>query len=352
MKKLKTFAALLTAFASQVHSQILDCPNCIPATPAAPQYFGFGWIGLVTASEEELVLALPQRWGNCNTTFPALAPWTIGAWIKGARGTETGLLRFSFSVATAVVGANPGPSCVNPPGSYPAPVERREFATCPAGYTPWSGITDVPLCEGPPKKKVVVIDPGHGLTCPQVGERIGAEGATEFPASNPPAGRLKEDVVTVEVALEVRRIMTSPATTVLLTKADINSCPTLRDRQRFATDHEADVLVSVHVDARQPPIVAHGTLAIHFPGSFLAADLATRLTGEVANRLGLNNRGVVTNSNLAMVKPSHRISEARVLLELGRMSGQDEQVLHQPSSRGRAALGIKSAIDGHLSTRQ
>lgn len=63
--------------------------------------------------------------------------------------------------------------------------------------------------------------------------------------------------------------------------------------------------------------------------------------------MGVNNRGSFVRDNLAVLKPQVTPTTA-VLLEVARLSGTDEKILHAPSSAARAATGIKTALDAFL----
>lgn len=224
------------------------------------------------------------------------------------------------------------------------------FLRCPTGYQlgDWFDGTTThrrmcwapsPPPPPPPPKKVIALDPGHGFTCPSRGMKVGAVGVTDFPTSNPPAGRLQEDSLTVAFALEAERLL-SANYKVVLTKRSANACPTFLDRGRIANNANARVFVSVHVNA--PSFFSSGTSSLYNrdKGAF---DLAYALSEKVAQALGLNNRGPMPDDEIAVLKPTVTHMDA-ALLEAGRLSGHDEQVLHSREAPGRVASGIRAAI--------
>jgi N-acetylmuramoyl-L-alanine amidase len=135
-----------------------------------------------------------------------------------------------------------------------------------------------------------VLDPGHGFDCAAVGQKVGAVGTTNFSASSPPAGFLKEEAVVLEIAQEVKRQMDSASVQVLLTKNRVNECPTFLDRGRFSNTHGAKAFVSIHADA--PTIIEHvsdsGSIGFDYTDSFVTQGFAQRLASDVSSRLGLN----------------------------------------------------------------
>lgn len=198
--------------------------------------------------------------------------------------------------------------------------------------------------------KVVAIDPGHGLNCPAEGMLVGAIGNTDFPASNPPAGRLKEDVLTVAIALEVQRTLPATAYKVVLTKKDVNSCPTFLDRGRMANNANAKAFVSIHINRPNPlpgGFFGNGTSVLYHSSKPASKGLAEAMATSVSSHLGVNNRGAMIADGIAVLKPSVTSMNA-VLLEAARLSGDDELKLHRPESPARIAAGIKAALDTFL----
>lgn len=216
----------------------------------------------------------------------------------------------------------------------------------------------VELAPPPPKPKIaVVIDPGHGTDCPAANMLPGAVGKTDFPASNPPAGRLSEDRLTVAIAQEVQRIFSSSNVEVILTKSDVKSCPSFKDRARKANDAKAKLLLSVHVDAANRTVLAdkipyfNGSLALYHRDTPAAKPLADKAAAEVSSRLRFNNRGSAIDARgLAILSPN-LVRPPAALIEVGRLSGTDEEVLHTAAAVPAAAAGIKSAIDSFLATQ-
>ncbi len=81
--------------------------------------------------------------------------------------------------------------------------------------------------------KTIVIDPGHG------GRDPGAIG---------PGGLLEKDV-TLRIALKLRdRLQKHPGYRILMTR-DSDEWVSLKDRVRFANEHQADLFISIHVNA-------------------------------------------------------------------------------------------------------
>lgn len=255
-------------------------------------------------------------------------------------------------------------------GSY-APITVHEYWSCNVGgqmmgqiVDTWkdaNGISHTPACvkfsaspPPPPPPKVVAIDPGHGFTCPAKGMPLGAVGVTDFPPNDPPAGRLREDELTMAIAREVQRILPTSKYKVVLTKRNVNECPDYWDRGRVANIAEAKAFVSIHINKalvvpviNVPLPVGHGTSVLYNVEKSGSFNLAYSMARTVSSSLGVNNRGVMVDDELAVLKP--KVTEMNaVLVEVARLSGTDETKLHTSGSATRIATGIKAALDESL----
>lgn len=198
-------------------------------------------------------------------------------------------------------------------------------------------------------KTVVVIDPGHGLKCPLINQAAGAVGVTDFPASNPPPGVMTEDTLTVAIASEAARLLSSKYR-VILTKKDVSSCPTFKERGAIANNSNAKIFISVHINAPRTLLgipYSNGTSVIYNTSKPKAAAVADNMSRAVSVNLGTNNRGATVDNSLAVLKPTVTNMTA-VLLETARLSGSDEQILHAAGSATKAAAGIQSAVQTYI----
>jgi N-acetylmuramoyl-L-alanine amidase len=198
-------------------------------------------------------------------------------------------------------------------------------------------------CELPAEQRIAVtIDPGHGFSCSEKGMAIGAMGVTEF--TTPPLGRLREDVLTLAIAEEVVKQMPS-SYHVFLTKTDVDSCPSFLSRGRVANNSSSKLFVSLHINA--PGFFLPGTLTlwnVNKSGSFNVAESMAR---DVSSAVGVNNRGPKVDNEIAVLKPTVTNMNA-VLLEVTRLSGRDEELLHAPTAPSRIASGVVSSVRGML----
>ena len=88
--------------------------------------------------------------------------------------------------------------------------------------------------------KTIVIDPGHG------GKDSGALGSNN----------LQEREIVLSISQKLRQILTAKGYTVLMTR-DTNRFIPLKKRTEFATQHKADLFLSIHANASESP-KAHG----------------------------------------------------------------------------------------------
>ena len=84
--------------------------------------------------------------------------------------------------------------------------------------------------------KTIVIDPGHG------GKDPGALGS----------GTWKERIIVLSISKKLREILTKKGYTVLMTR-DSNRFIPLRERTAFATQHKADLFLSIHANGSENP---------------------------------------------------------------------------------------------------
>lgn len=203
-------------------------------------------------------------------------------------------------------------------------------------------------CPGLPPK-IVAVDPGHGFSCPAMNLPSGAEGVTDFPANDPPQGRLQEDALTVAIALELERALPTAKYKAVLTKRDANTCLTYKDRGRIANNANAKVFVSIHVNSGSlvGGLFASGTSVLYNSAKPQSKAIADQIAFHVASNLGVNNRGSSTADELAVLKPTVTQMSA-VLVEAARLRGDDERKLHAPGAVARVAEGIKAGLDASL----
>ena len=204
------------------------------------------------------------------------------------------------------------------------------------GYrTRWSGrdllleIRRPPVIDPrrPLAGRTIVIDPGH--------PPVGAKG---------PSG-LWEPVATLAVAQQVKTLLERAGATVLLTRTDSNPVD-LFPRTRFAEEHDADVLVSIHANALPDgvnPFTNNGTSVYYFhPRS---AALARALDRALVAELGVHDLGM-GRGDYALVRNPWMPSALTEGLFM--MIPEQEAMLASPEGRLRYARGVAKGIEEFL----
>jgi N-acetylmuramoyl-L-alanine amidase len=204
------------------------------------------------------------------------------------------------------------------------------------GYrTRWSGrdllleIRRPPVIDPrrPLAGRTIVLDPGH--------PPVGARG---------PSG-LWEPVATLAVAQRAKTLLEHAGATVLLTRTDSNPVD-LYPRTRFAEEHDADVLVSIHANALPDgvnPFVNNGTSVYYFhPRS---AALARALDRALVAELGVRDLGM-GRGDYALVRDPWMPSALTEGLFM--MIPEQEALLASPEGQLRYARGVARGIEDFL----
>jgi N-acetylmuramoyl-L-alanine amidase len=204
------------------------------------------------------------------------------------------------------------------------------------GYrTRWSGrdllleIRRPPVIDPrrPLAGRTIVLDPGH--------PPVGARG---------PSG-LWEPVATLAVAQRAKTLLEQAGATVLLTRTDSNPVD-LYPRTRFAEEHDADVLVSIHANALPDgvnPFVNNGTSVYYFhPRS---ATLARALDRALVAELGVRDLGM-GRGDYALVRDPWMPSALTEGLFM--MIPEQEALLATPEGQLRYARGVAKGIEDFL----
>jgi N-acetylmuramoyl-L-alanine amidase len=195
----------------------------------------------------------------------------------------------------------------------------------------------------------VTIDPGHGSNCAAVHQAVGAVGATDFPPTSPPAGRLMEDNLTVAAALQLNSQLQNDGFDVRLTKNDTVSCPTLLERGAIANKARSNIFLSIHYNAPRFNFfsIGSGTIVLYNSAKSSSQTLAGLLAISVSTFVGVENRGTEARDDLAVLKPTVSRMTA-VLTEVARLSAPDEDIVHNPLSISRAATGMDVSINAFI----
>ena len=228
---------------------------------------------------------------------------------------------------------------------------------------------------GKPRRRVIVLDPGHGGVDP------GAIGN----------GGTSEKTVVFQFAQEVRKRLRKSGSYVVLMTRSKDTFVRLRDRVNFARQNEADLFIAVHADSLKRGEASGATVYTlsETASDREAGELAAKenradiiagvdLGGENDEVTGIlidlaqretNNQSVYFAKTLVktmdrvarMTSRPHRSAGFRVLkapdvpsilLELGYLSNKgDEKLLLSKAWRAKTAEAVVDAVDEYFSAR-
>ncbi len=198
------------------------------------------------------------------------------------------------------------------------------------------GHTSKAAVQASPTGRTICIDAGHGGSDPG--------------ALNRTVG-INESRVTLDIALELSRILKSQGWNVIMTRttdrdvswAGSSAKQELGARANVANNIGADLFVSIHANASVNPEI-NGT-SIHW---YKSSDyrLAKHLEGGVMSSTGRKNRGLVKNRFYVL---AHTQMPA-VLIETAFLTNRTEgQLLADPNYRKRIAKGIAAGLGVYAS---
>ena len=183
--------------------------------------------------------------------------------------------------------------------------------------------------------KKIAIDPGHG------GNDSGAIGPTG----------VMEKIVTLQVALELKRLLTEEGATVCMTRtkdtevsprrAKATDAEELQARCDVANTEGADIFISIHMDSFSNE-EAKGTTGYYYKGgSAKSRQLADKVRQGVIDQLGTSSRGTQTCAFYVV----HHTSMPATLVELAFISNKNEErLMNSKVGVMKAAQGIADGI--------
>ncbi|MCK6438746.1 MAG: N-acetylmuramoyl-L-alanine amidase [Planctomycetes bacterium] len=163
-----------------------------------------------------------------------------------------------------------------------------------------------PQATGSLKGMTIVVDPGHG------GKDPGAIGITG----------VYEKVIAMAVSNRVADLLKQQGATIIMTRTDNDTYPTLSDRYELANTKHADLFISIHANSCEKPDINGVETYFHNAGA--RGDASERLARSVQSAMltasGAEDRGV-RSANFQVIKNT---TMPAVLVELGYMSNMAE----------------------------
>lgn len=177
------------------------------------------------------------------------------------------------------------------------------------------------------KKKIIVIDPGHG------GSDVGAQNGTTY-----------EKNINLSVALKVKNILMNAGYMAVLTREG-DVLPSVEKRVDFVNELSPAMFVSIHCNDSEEA-EATGTEVLYNvkdnEKEYGSQWLSKLICNEVVKAAGTNNRGIVDGKSIHIIRNS-RVPVA--LVEMGFMcNNKDVKLMSSKSGQNKFAKGITNGI--------
>lgn len=206
------------------------------------------------------------------------------------------------------------------------PSVRRTELPAPEADVQSQALADPAQPEEPSQQApVIVLDAGHGGKDP---------GSSCWGAD--------EKDITLEIVEKAARLLRDEGYEVLLTRED-DTWVAKEDRPVFASEHAADLFISVHLNALEDDSVTHGIETYcNEAACGGSAALARAVQSHVVAETGGKDRGVITDSDFYVV---HHAEVPACLLEAGFLTAREEGALLMDGAyQDKIAAGIAAAV--------
>ncbi len=183
------------------------------------------------------------------------------------------------------------------------------------------------------KDKVIVIDPGHGGSDP------GAIGGS----------KTQEKKITLAIGQKLKALLENAGAKVLMTRQtdvdvygpNASAVNELQARVKVGNNNQADVFVSLHIDAFSKPTVG-GITTHYYAKTGYDASLARNIQNQIGNTAGFSDRGTKA-SGFYVIK---RTQMPAVLIEMGFISNpMEEKLLNTPQTQQQLGQSIVQGLE-------
>lgn len=245
------------------------------------------------------------------------------------------MARITFTFLAALLGLFLSCSCTKSTGSLPMSILPKKECRPPMVIQEPAAV-DLPKREIPPfKKRVIVIDPGHG------GDDLGTQ-STSKP-------RYKEKHLNLATAKMLAVFLEQMGYTIIMTRSD-DSFLTLEKRAEIANKLKSDLFVSVHYNSA-PAKQADGIEVFYYREDankerVVASKLLAQLVlNQVLEQTDAKSRGV-KHGDLSVIRNTKMPA---ILVEGGFLTNDEEMdKLKDPNYLKRIAWGIAQGIQCYL----
>lgn len=211
------------------------------------------------------------------------------------------------------------------------------------------------------KKKVIVIDPGHGKELNLEKEQIAPE-TSEMKIKDGGGAQgqitgIPEYVVNMEVALKLRKALQEKGFTVVLTKENINESLGNIERAQVGNKVNASLVIRIHADSNDnnsvkgasmlvPAPINKNTKSIYKESSRCGQVILNTLVSQV----GMKNRGIVERNDMTGFNWS---TVPVVLIEMGFLSNAEEdKLLNTEEYQSKISKALADGIGKALNNKE
>jgi N-acetylmuramoyl-L-alanine amidase len=206
------------------------------------------------------------------------------------------------------------------------------------------------------KKKIVVLDPGHGNRSNLEKEAIypgdkelkikdggGAEGINS---------KTPEYVIAMGITVKLKGLLENKGYTVIMTKTTPQESPGNIERAEVGNKNNADLAIRIHADSSESSNISGASMLVPAPIGY-AKDISeiSRKYGQVVlesliDEVGMKNKGVVERNDLTGFNWS---KVPVILVETGFLSNpQEDKLLNTEEYQNKIAKGLFDGIDKAL----
>lgn len=206
------------------------------------------------------------------------------------------------------------------------------------------------------KKKVVVLDPGHGNRSNLEKEAI-YPGATELKIKDGGGAegvnsKTPEHVIVMGITMKLKALLENKGYTVIMTKTTPQESPGNIERAEVGNKNNADLVIRVHADSSESSNASGASMLVPASTGYAKNISETsKKYGQVVlesliDEVGMKNRGVVVRDDLTGFNWS---KVPVILVETGFLSNpQEDRLLNTEEYQNKIAKGLCNGIEKAL----
>lgn len=206
------------------------------------------------------------------------------------------------------------------------------------------------------KKKVVVLDPGHGNNSSLEKEAI-YPGAKELKIKNTCGAeginsKTPEYVITLKIAGKLKKLLENKGYNVTMTKTTIQENPGNVERAEIGNKNNANLVIRIHADSSESSNVSGASMLVPAPIGYakniseISKKYGQIVLQNLTYEVGMKNRGIVERNDLTGFNWS---KVPIILIETGFLSNpQEDKLLNSEEYQNKIAKGLFDGIDKTL----